>query len=256
MSGVIEFMGTAYQLSTIRSLIDTHLSLQWCRDNCIVPIKIDSKITPKKSVLILGVANFTYLGTIGDFLKHKIASKGLDCCFIELSIGEIQSLLDQVSDERLFNSQNNENNDYAKIDVIESLSDAAAEEDYVLGAIGWASTKKLPILFVIEDNNYSILTKKDVRRNWAIKDVAKSFKMEAFETNDDPNNIKKFSKYFFKKPCLLNINTNRIYWHAGSGKDSEKTFDRYLHERKKIGINAEKITKLNKTKIKKLWENL
>ena len=136
------------------------------------------------------------------------------------------------------------------------LGDAAAEEDYVLGAIGWASTKKLPILFVIEDNNYSILTKKDVRRNWAIKDVAKSFKMEAFETNDDPNNIKKFSKYFFKKPCLLNINTNRIYWHAGSGKDSEKTFDRYLHERKKIGINAEKITKLNKTKIKKLWENL
>ena len=40
------------------------------------------------------------------------------------------------------------------------LGDAAAEEDYVLGALGWASLKKLPILFVIEDNNFSILTKK------------------------------------------------------------------------------------------------
>ena len=40
------------------------------------------------------------------------------------------------------------------------LGDAAAEEDYVLGAIGWASTKKLPILVVVEDNNYSILTEK------------------------------------------------------------------------------------------------
>ena len=40
------------------------------------------------------------------------------------------------------------------------LGDAAAEEDYVLGALGWASTKNLPLLVVVEDNNYSILTEK------------------------------------------------------------------------------------------------
>ena len=44
------------------------------------------------------------------------------------------------------------------------MGDASAEEDYVLGALGWASTKKLPILFIVEDNNLSILTKKKVRR--------------------------------------------------------------------------------------------
>jgi len=37
------------------------------------------------------------------------------------------------------------------------MGDASAEEDYVLGALGWASTKRLPILFVVEDNNLSIL---------------------------------------------------------------------------------------------------
>ena len=61
------------------------------------------------------------------------------------------------------------------------LGDAAAEEDYVLGAIGWASTKKLPILVVVEDNNYSILTEKKIRRNWEMDDVAKAFKMKGFQ---------------------------------------------------------------------------
>ena len=40
------------------------------------------------------------------------------------------------------------------------VGDAAAEEDYFLTAIGWAVTKKLPIWFIVEDNNLSILTRK------------------------------------------------------------------------------------------------
>ena len=34
------------------------------------------------------------------------------------------------------------------------LGDAAVEEDYVLGAMGWASKKNLPLIFIIEDNNF------------------------------------------------------------------------------------------------------
>ena len=41
--------------------------------------------------------------------------------------------------------------------TIAIMGDASAEEDYVLGALGWASTKRLPILFIVEDNNLSIL---------------------------------------------------------------------------------------------------
>ena len=40
------------------------------------------------------------------------------------------------------------------------IEDAAAEEDYFLASLGWASTKKLPIWFIVEDNNLSILTEK------------------------------------------------------------------------------------------------
>ncbi len=133
------------------------------------------------------------------------------------------------------------------------LGDAAAEEDYVLGAMGWASQKKLPILFIIEDNNLSILTEKKIRRNWEIDDVAKSFKMDGYNIDDNPNEIARISKDFFKKPVLVNINTNRLFWHAGAGKDNTKTFDRYLNEMKYLGASAKKIHEKNKVQIKKLW---
>ena len=134
------------------------------------------------------------------------------------------------------------------------LGDAAAEEDYVLGALGWASHKKLPILFIVEDNDLSILTKKSVRRNWNMKDVARSFKLEGHDIKDDPKEIVNHSKFFFKKPMLLNINTNRIFWHAGGGMDKKKTFDRFKNEKKKLGTQAIKIDEQYKIKIEKLWK--
>ena len=53
---------------------------------------------------------------------------------------------------------------------------------------------------------------------------------------------------------LLNINTNRMFWHAGAGRDSDKIFDRYLIEKKILGKVAEKIDKKFKNMIKKRWE--
>ncbi len=134
------------------------------------------------------------------------------------------------------------------------LGDAAAEEDYVLGGLGWASTKNIPLITVVEDNNLSILTEKKVRRNWEMADVAKSFKMQGYNIKDDPMEILKNSEVFFKKPCLLNINTNRIYWHAGSGKDADDTFDRYEIEKKIIGMEAVEIDKKIKEKVDNLWK--
>ena len=122
-----------------------------------------------------------------------------------------------------------------------------------MSALGWASTKKLPILFIVEDNNLSILTEKKVRRNWNIHEVAMSFKMEAFEIKDDPNQIRNFQSLFFKKPLLLNIKTNRIFWHAGAGQDPGKKFDRYAYSMNQFGNSAIEIDKKNQKKIKNLW---
>ena len=85
-------------------------------------------------------------------------------------------------------------------------------------------------------------------------DVAKSFKMQSHTINDDPLEIFNCSETFFKKTCLLNIKTNRIYWHAGAGKDSEDTFDRYKDEINKLGDEANKFDEKIKKEMENLWK--
>ena len=64
--------------------------------------------------------------------------------------------------------------------VVCFLGDGAAEEDYVLGGLGWASTKNIPLLTIVGDNNLSILTEKKLRRNREKADVAKACQMKGF----------------------------------------------------------------------------
>ena len=89
--------------------------------------------------------------------------------------------------------------------------DASAEEDYFLAALGWASTKKLPILFVVEDNNLSILTEKKLG-DVEMDEVARAFKMQAFNVSDDPNELwQALNSDIFNQPTLINVETNRLF---------------------------------------------
>ncbi len=134
------------------------------------------------------------------------------------------------------------------------IGDAALEEDYVLASLSWVAKKKLPILFVVEDNNFAVLTKKEDRRDWSAKKVAEAFKIKAHDINDDPVKIyKTLSKNIFKEPILINIHTSRLYWHEGAGKDSNNFFDRHLQQSKIIGPLAKKIDNKIKKNIENLW---
>ena len=136
------------------------------------------------------------------------------------------------------------------------IGDAAVEEDYVLSSLSWIAKKKLPILFVVEDNNFAVLTKKKDRRDWVAKDVAKAFKIKAFDVKDDPKQIFKcLSNTLFTEPQLINIHTNRLFWHAGAGVDDQNTFDRLKSEIKILGKKAKIINDQIKKKVKKLWLN-
>jgi len=141
----------------------------------------------------------------------------------------------------------------SKKPTIVFVGDSAAEEDYVLSALGWAVTKNLPILFIVEDNDLSILTEKKVRRSWEMHEVAKGFGLKAYNISDDPIEIKDNMKNAFNEPLLLNINTKRKYWHAGAGDDGE-VFDRYEYEKKRIGIKAFEIDKKNKMLVEQAWK--
>ena len=141
----------------------------------------------------------------------------------------------------------------SKLPTIIFVGDSAAEEDYSLSSIGWASTKKLPILFIVEDNNLSILTEKKIRRNWEMHDVANGMRVESYDISDNPVGINKHLKNVFTKPLLLNINTIRKYWHAGAGTDGEN-FDRYEEEMLFFGSEGKEIDEYNKNLVMKAWK--
>ena len=134
------------------------------------------------------------------------------------------------------------------------IGDAALEEDYVLASLSWIAKKKLPILFVIEDNNFAVLTRKKDRRDWSAKDIAKAFKIKAYDVKDDPKQIyRALNKNIFNEPVLINIHTNRLYWHAGAGKDLQNPYDRLNAEMKVLGTKAKNLDNQIRIKVKKLW---
>lgn len=122
-----------------------------------------------------------------------------------------------------------------QIKVLAVMGDASAEEDYVLAAMGYAATKKLPILFVCNDNNLSILTKVEVRRSWKITDVAESFGIRSIEITDDPWLVMHHTKILENSlPALMNIYSTRVLWHAGTGADGDPAWDRFALVKEEI----------------------
>lgn len=141
------------------------------------------------------------------------------------------------------------------------MGDASAEEDYVLGALCFAATKKPPVLFICTDNGLSCLTPVCTRRNWNMVEHG-TFGMPAIEITDDPwlimNSIEKLSKNL---PAFINIHTCRVSAHAGVTKDRIVTpeWDRFSlvkEELGKLGLSheAERIKMSVKSDIDNAWQ--
>jgi len=104
--------------------------------------------------------------------------------------------------------------------VLGIVGDASVEEDYVLATLGFIAKRRIPMLLICEDNNLSILTKVEVRRDWNLAIVASSFGCEAHEINDHPKSIWEIIKPWNQMgPLVINVKTTRHLWHSGSGQD-------------------------------------
>ena len=140
------------------------------------------------------------------------------------------------------------------------MGDASAEEDYVLGALGYAATKSLPVIFVCEDNNLSILTKVETRRSWSITDVAASYGMQSFDISDDPRLIIRTAEKLKRNmPGLVNIRCCRDVWHAGAGTDGPPEWNQHEIFReilagRGLDSDAELISVETKTHLEALWQ--
>lgn len=140
------------------------------------------------------------------------------------------------------------------------FGDGAAEEDYVFAAMGFATTHSLPVLFICEDNNLSILTPVKDRRSWNLSAVAKALGMQAIEIADDPWTIYKTAQDSKSKvPAFINIFTCRANWHAGVGVDAPPEWDRFAlvkEELTKLGLanDIKKTEDSEKEAMAKIWD--
>ena len=84
------------KFASLRSLIDKYFSLQWCRDNLVVPISVEPGLPPTPGIITIAVANIVFLGTIGQRIKERLKDSGFNCKYIEIPSEEIQQIIDLV----------------------------------------------------------------------------------------------------------------------------------------------------------------
>ena len=66
-----------------RELIDKYFSLQWCRDNLVVPLYSETSLPMEPGIIKIAVANYSYLGTIAEPIKQRLSQSGQKCEFVE-----------------------------------------------------------------------------------------------------------------------------------------------------------------------------
>lgn len=144
--------------------------------------------------------------------------------------------------------------------VVVFFGDGAAEEDYVFATLGFAATRKLPILFVCEDNDLSVLTPTADRRSWSLVEVAKGFGLEAVDIADDPWLVDHWTRELSTRlPAVLNVRTCRELWHVGAGTDNNAEWNRYELTKKtlcdmQLGREVEAIETTIQNETSALWQ--
>ena len=110
-----------YTPTSVRKLVDKFFSLQWCRDNLVVPLYEETSLPMSNGLIKIAIANYSYLGTIASPIKERLSQSGYKCEFVERSQEEIQEILDLASEERFISG--------------ESIAISQFDEDAVLEAI-------------------------------------------------------------------------------------------------------------------------
>ena len=91
-------MAKPYTATSVRTLVDKYFSLQWCRDNLVVPLYIETSLPMQPGIIKIAIANYSFLGTIAEPIKQRLSQTGenLKCEYIERSQEEIQEILDEA----------------------------------------------------------------------------------------------------------------------------------------------------------------
>ena len=113
----------------VRLLIDKVFSLQWCRENLVVPLKVLPAAFPEEQTLIVGIGNFSYLATVGDFINKRAADNGYACQITVTPTEELQRILDEAVKQKALSGEGLDTYDFSEDEVLEALRAANSETD-------------------------------------------------------------------------------------------------------------------------------
>ena len=114
-----------YTPTSVRKLVDKFFSLQWCRDNLVVPLYEETSLPMSDSLIKIAIANYSYLGTIASPIKERLSQSGYKCEFVERSQEEIQEILDLASEERFISGESIAISQFDEDAVLEAIKDTS-----------------------------------------------------------------------------------------------------------------------------------
>ena len=114
-----------YTPTSVRKLVDKFFSLQWCRDNFVVPLYEETSLPMGKGIVKIAIANYQYLGTIASPIKERLNESGFECEFVERSQEEIQKILDLASEERFISGDSIEISQFDEDAVLEAIKETS-----------------------------------------------------------------------------------------------------------------------------------
>ena len=118
-----------YTPTSVRKLVDKFFSLQWCRDNLVVPLYEETSLPMSNSLIKIAIANYSYLGTIASPIKERLSQSGYKCEFVERSQEEIQEILDLASEERFISGESIAISQFDEDAVLEAIKDTSDNVD-------------------------------------------------------------------------------------------------------------------------------
>lgn len=104
------------------------------------------------------------------------------------------------------------------------FGDGATEEGVFHESLNFASLHRLPVLFVCEDNDLAIHTKRETRQKYNLQKLIEAYGIvyrsaEGYHL-DEVLKVSEYLKPLVKeRPCFLHVKYHRFYEHVGPGED-------------------------------------
>ena len=118
-----------YTATSVRKLVDKFFSLQWCRDNLVVPLYEETSLPMSNAIIKIAIANYSYLGTIASPIKERLSQSGYKCEFVERSQEEIEEILDLASKERFISGDSIDESQFDEDAVLEAIKETSDSSD-------------------------------------------------------------------------------------------------------------------------------